>query len=264
MKPSAVQPPPRRPSTAAKKPTRAVLEPDTASALPGGTLSERRLARRREVLDTAAALFGKKGYHATTIGDIADALGMQKGSLYYYFGSKQKLLAELVAEVHAVFLVNLETCQVLEGDALFRLRAFIEGHVQRFKHHRRGSLLTSELRHLEGEARRAALESRHRYERVLSEMLSDGQAEGACCPDLDVQVTATAMLSSLNAVATWHRPGRDPDFVTLGRMYADVLLRGVACSPEEHHTGHMRTLGRERVEVPRGGRKRRSAASTKR
>ena len=209
--------------------------------------SARRRARRREVLDAAAGLFRENGYHATTIGDIAAAVGMQKGSLYYYFGSKQDLLAELVAEIQGVFLLNLEYCRELQGDGLVRLRAFIEGHVERFKKHRRGSLLTSELRHLEGEGRRTALETRHRYEAFLADMLREGQAEGVCCPDLDAHLTATAILSSLNAIATWHRPGRDPDFVTLGHMYADVLLRAVACSRAEHHPGHLRELGAARA-----------------
>ena len=61
--------------------------------------NEARLQKRPEILKAAAKVFRIKGYHATRIQDIADALGMQKGSLYYYISTKEDLLKGLVEEI---------------------------------------------------------------------------------------------------------------------------------------------------------------------
>ena len=55
-------------------------------------VKKKKKARQNEIYATAAELFANKGYHATRIQDIANQLGMRKGSLYYYFATKEDFL----------------------------------------------------------------------------------------------------------------------------------------------------------------------------
>ena len=96
-----------------------------------GTRSNRRdqAGRRKEIIDAAAALFREKGYAATSIQDVADAVNILKGSLYYYIKSKDDLLFEVIQEVHDGGLKNLEEGKGVDGSALERIRAFVTRHM---------------------------------------------------------------------------------------------------------------------------------------
>ena len=85
--------------------------------------------RRREIIDAAAAIFTEKGYAATSIQDVADAVDILKGSLYYYIDSKDDLLYEVIQEVHEGGLENLERAKLYEGTALEKIRGFVWNHI---------------------------------------------------------------------------------------------------------------------------------------
>src|SRR3954463_16258741 len=84
--------------------------------------------RQQEILEAAARVFHEKGYESTSIQDIADAVGILKGSLYYYITSKEDLLFEILQSVHEEALENLAQIDATPGDALQRLRAFVTMH----------------------------------------------------------------------------------------------------------------------------------------
>ena len=89
--------------------------------------------RHLEVLEAAARVFHEKGYESTSIQDIADAVGILKGSLYYYITSKEDLLFEILQDVHEQGLRNLERIRI-EGDlcgrASCRIRARARPRIQ--------------------------------------------------------------------------------------------------------------------------------------
>ena len=88
--------------------------------------------RRREILDAAAQVFYEKGYEAASTRDIAESVGLLKGSLYYYIDSKEDFLFEIIKEQHDGALAALERVRQSEGDALVRMAALIETHVDFF------------------------------------------------------------------------------------------------------------------------------------
>ena len=85
--------------------------------------------RQQEILEAAAQVFHEKGYESTSIQDIADSVGILKGSLYYYITSKEDLLFEIIQGVHEEALKNLDRTAAIEGDALQKIRAFVVIHV---------------------------------------------------------------------------------------------------------------------------------------
>src|SRR5215469_9590502 len=86
-------------------------------------------ARRTELTRAAARLFAEKGYHGTSVGDLAEALGVQKGSLYAHIESKADLLWEVARDGAAAFHAGLDSVAE-EGPVLERIRDALRAHLQ--------------------------------------------------------------------------------------------------------------------------------------
>src|SRR5438094_1906285 len=85
--------------------------------------------RKSELTRQAARLFAEKGYHGTSVGDLADALGVQKGSLYAHIESKADLLWEVARDGAAAFHRALDEVPD-EGPVIERIRAALRGHLR--------------------------------------------------------------------------------------------------------------------------------------
>src|SRR5262249_17989516 len=85
----------------------------------------RKQERKQEVLEVAARVFHEKGYDSSSIQDIADGVGILKGSLYYWINSKEDLLYEILAGVHEEALAAVEEAVEAETETLEKLRAFV-------------------------------------------------------------------------------------------------------------------------------------------
>src|SRR6195256_1470202 len=86
-------------------------------------------SRKSELTRQAARLFAEKGYHGTSVGDLAEALGVQKGSLYSHIDSKADLLWEVAREGAAAFHAGLEALPE-EGPVVERIRAALRAHLR--------------------------------------------------------------------------------------------------------------------------------------
>ena len=95
----------------------------------GGGERKPREERWSELIEVATDVFYAKGYDAASLQDIADRLGMLKGSLYYYIQSKEDLLYDVIKTVHEEGLANIESLAAGDGDAVERLRHVIIGHI---------------------------------------------------------------------------------------------------------------------------------------
>ena len=194
------------------------------------------MAREQDIVETAAELFHRKGYAATSLQDIADAVGILQGSLYYYIDGKEDLLYRITSAIHAEALANLEAARAADGTAADRLRALVEGHVRSF-----GQRLTwirvfyTEYAALGDERRRQIMSERRGYEEFVQGLLRDGQASGEFCPDVDPWIAGNALLTMVNTVYLWYRPSRDADIDTVARTYADLAMNGLRCAPDHVH-----------------------------
>lgn len=194
------------------------------------------LEREQEIYDVAAQIFERKGYAATTLQDIADAVGLLKGSLYYYIDSKEDLLYTITRVIHEGAVLNLQAAEAAGPSVEAQVRALIEGHIEAFEHRRTYiRVFYTEYGHLTGERRREIMAVRRRYETFLDGLLRAGQADGTFCPDLDARILGNAVLTMINSVFLWHRPGRDVPVEQVASAYADFTLAGLRCVPGHHH-----------------------------
>jgi AcrR family transcriptional regulator len=182
-------------------------------------------ARRDELTRQAARLFAEKGYHGTSIGEIAEALGVQKGSLYAHIDSKQDLLYETMAEGARAFHAGLDAIPD-ELRPVEKIRLTLRSHLGVVADQLDvATVFVQEWRYLEGARREEILGERRRYEERVRALFREGRELGELRSDLDDTTAALLALSAANWAYTWLQPGRDTE--ELADRFYEILLDGV-------------------------------------
>jgi AcrR family transcriptional regulator len=185
--------------------------------------------RRAELTRQAARLFAEKGYHGTSIGDLAQAMGVQKGSLYAHISSKQDLLYETMRDGAAAFHAVLDAIPDDLRPAE-KIRLALRGHLRAVSEQLDvATVFVREWRYLEGDRREEILAERRRYEERIRALFREGRELGELRTDLDDATSALLTLSAANWAYTWLQPGRDTDELA-DRFYALLIdgMRGYA------------------------------------
>ena len=181
--------------------------------------------RRNELTRQAARLFAEKGYHGTSVGDLAEAMGVQKGSLYAHIDSKADLLWDVARDGAAAFHVALdgvdETLPATEKIRL-ALRAHLRVVAEQLDV---ATVFIREWRYLEGERREEFIAERRRYEERFRSLFREGRELGELRADLDDATATLLALSAANWAYTWIRPDTDTD--ELGDGFYAFLLDGM-------------------------------------
>ena len=188
--------------------------------------------RRNELTRQAARLFAERGYHGTSIGDLAEAMGVQKGSLYAHINSKQDLLYETMREGADAFHAALDALPD-HAPVTERIRLALRGHLRVVAEQLDvATVFIREWRYLEGDRRDEIVAERRRYEERVRALFREGREVGELRTDLDDATAALLMLSAANWAYTWLRPGRDTDDLAdlADRFYALLVdgMRGYA------------------------------------
>lgn len=200
-----------------KAPTTADVEPAEPSQ------------RLREIYDTAARIFHEKGYDGTSIQDVADAVGILKGSLYYYIDTKQDLLFGIIDEVHRDSLRSLEEWSAVDGDAETRLRAFIEGHVlANTRNITKIGVFFHDFRALDAERRARIVAERDHYDSYLRELIREGQRDGSFDPEVDAKLVGMGILGMMNWTYHWWRDDGPNTAAEVATEFADLIISGLA------------------------------------
>jgi len=189
-------------------------------------------SRRNELTRQAARLFAEKGYHGTSIGDLAEAMGVQKGSLYAHISSKQDLLYETMAEGASAFHAGLDAIPD-EAPATEKIRLALRSHLRVVAGQLDvATVFVQEWRYLEGERRDEIVAERRRYEERIRGFFREGRDLGELRTDLDEATAALLVLSAANWAYTWLQSGRNTDELA-DRFYALLLdgMRGYATPP---------------------------------
>jgi TetR/AcrR family transcriptional regulator, cholesterol catabolism regulator len=182
-------------------------------------------ARRTELTRAAARLFAEKGYHGTSVGDLAEALGVQKGSLYAHIESKADLLWDVAREGAAAFHAALDSVPD-EGPVIERIRLTLRGHLRVVAEQLDvATVFVREWRYLEGERREQFVTERRRYEERVRALFREGREHGELRTDLDDATAALLALSAANWAYTWLRPGARTD--DLADRFTALLLDGM-------------------------------------
>lgn len=182
---------------------------------------------REKILEAAAQIFSQKGYHATSMSDIAGAVNLQKASLYHHVDSKQDILFSLLEE--ALDLVFNRVARVLTlpipADAKLRLamRTYLETLTEQPD---LTAILLLEHRSLNPEFRLRHVPHRDRFEKLWRNLLQGGIEEGKFHLD-DVPLITRGLMGMMNWMVTWYQAGGSLTLSDISDQYADLVLNGL-------------------------------------
>jgi len=186
-------------------------------------------ARWEEIIAAASTIFLKNGYEATSLQDIASAVGILKGSIYYYIKAKEDLLFEIVNRAQLLYLTTLdESPATTAGPAPIRLADFI----------RRWMLLTPKQQEWNTVAERSfdrlsperlglVIERRDHISSFVKGIIEQGVHEGAFDPGVDVSLATITVFELLNHTNEWHQPEGRLSREAVAEWYARFIIRGL-------------------------------------
>jgi AcrR family transcriptional regulator len=187
--------------------------------------------RETELVAAATMLFRRRGFHATSMQDLAEAMGMNRGSLYHYITSKDELLWTIL--VGAFDRLDQRVAPKLEADAppRERLADAIHEHLRVAADHADElSLIQIELRSLSPERRREMVGRRDGYEARWRRTIQDGIASGDL-RKVDVRLAGIGILSVCNWFTQWYQPDGALSVDQIADAFVELFLGGM--SPSE-------------------------------
>jgi len=190
------------------------------------------LSRRRAIEDVASELFRAHGYAATSVRDIARVLDIQGASLYAHVTSKQDVLWSIVEQTASRFEAAADAIETADpGGATFGrgvyLIALIRAHVGVVTDDiERASVFVHEWRALQGSRREEIARRRDAYEDRFRTVIQDGVRSGAFHA-VDPVATTAFLLTALNGLVGWYKPGGRLSARQIAAAYADYLVKGL-------------------------------------
>ncbi|OZI77291.1 TetR/AcrR family transcriptional regulator [Bordetella genomosp. 12] len=188
-------------------------------------------AARERILEAAAALFAQSGYEGSSIADLATAIGVSKAAIYHYYPTKQDIYDAIIVEVLGGLLAAVTQACAAQQAADARLRAFMLAHADYFEaHHDQFVTMLIGYSGMALPEQADAARLRDSYEALLREILAQGTEQGVF-RRREVAATGRAVLSLLNWMVRWYKPGQGQTARAIAQDYFDLITGGL-CRPE--------------------------------
>ena len=182
---------------------------------------------RAGILEAAARIFSEKGFHATSMQDVADAVHLQKASLYHHFSSKQEILVEILDQALDLINTRLEAVMSQDLSADKKLRQAMVTYLETVAENQSlAAVLLLELRSLDPELKQRQAARREKFERVWRELIIEGRDQGIFTK-VDPSLTGRAILGIMNWTVTWSRRDGPRSAEEIANIFADLLLKGL-------------------------------------
>ena len=182
---------------------------------------------QEKILDAAAKIFGEKGYHATSMQDIAEAVQLQKGSLYHHVSSKQEILFTLLEQALDLLIERVEEVAVQDLPPEVKLTQAMQVYLNILTENRAlSSVLLLEQRSLKSKYQTAHAPHRDQFEKIWRGIISEGLANGQFNSADPAQATRY-LLGTLNWTITWYNPAGPLTSAEIAEQYANLFLHGL-------------------------------------
>jgi TetR/AcrR family transcriptional regulator, cholesterol catabolism regulator len=182
--------------------------------------------RREEILRVAERLFHQNGYHATSLDDVADAIGFTKPAIYHYFQSKEDILFEIRDAIIRYAIDRSQEVLSTAATPIDRLTGLLVVHTQTVLENRRANKIYYEEQGLlSADRERKIRQLERRYEKVLRKLYEEGVAAGEL-RDVDPAIAVATLLGACNWAYRWYRPRGRLKSHELAEVMVDFLMNG--------------------------------------
>lgn len=213
-------------------PRTAPSKPET-TAVPASPKPRKSALRREEILRHATALFDRKGYANTSLDDVAQAVGIKREALYYYYRSRTEILIAIVGPQTSGLIDGLRGVLETRVSAREKLHLAIRNHLKRFDRHclemtiflRDGVMGSNEELHL---AMRRVWKD---YEAMWTRLIDEGKAAGELADLGDSKMIAFGIQGMCNWLARWYNPRKSAPIDSIIDTYFAMLNLGLQPRP---------------------------------
>ena len=182
--------------------------------------------KRHAVILTAARAFRERGYHNTSLDDLAASLKVTKPTLYLYVPNKEAILFECFRAGLDPLLATLDECERSAGPARERLFAFIRGYAAAIVGDFGWCMLRAEDQHLSAGLSRRIKLLKAGIDKRMRALIEAGVADGSI-RDCDPKMTAFALAGALNWMGHWYREDATLKPLEIADRFIDVFNRGL-------------------------------------
>jgi AcrR family transcriptional regulator len=183
--------------------------------------------QRSDILQAAAQIFRQKGYHATSMQDIAHAVHLQKASLYHHVTGKQDILVAILDHALDLLIADLDEVVATNLPPEEKLRQAMHAYVGRLTQDADlAAVLLLEYRSLDPKTRAQHIKRRDRYEHIWRDLIREG-VEAKIFQPVDEVVTAFALLGVQNWMITWFKQGGPLTAQQFADRFCDLFLYGL-------------------------------------
>jgi len=204
--------------------------PPTTRPAPSAPAKSRKSAQRREaILACAVDLFDRKGYVNTSLDDVAQAVGIKREALYYYFRSRSEILLAIIEPQAADLVGGLREVLASGAPPTEQLRAAIRNHLKRFDRHclEMTISLRDGIMGSNPEVGAAMQRTWKEYEQMWTELIRRGQADGSFTKPGDPKMVAFAILGMCNWLSRWYSPRKSSTIDELIDIYYSMVTEGL-------------------------------------
>lgn len=205
------------------------LPPASRSPASGSTRTRVKSQKRwQTILATATELFTKRGFYATSMQDISDAVGIRKASLYYYVDSKEQLLFEILKDLHHGGVALTEGVNFNSSDPLGELRSFlVQIGIYTGKHANRLAIYARDFDYLDSEQQKSILIERRIYWDTVVRLIARAQELGHVASSIHGPTAAQVILSAVVSISRWFNPDRPVTIEHIAVQTAGILAQGL-------------------------------------
>lgn len=185
-----------------------------------------RTAKREAVLRAAVRMFNDRGFHATSLDDVAASLGISKRTIYHYLANKDQVLLECVTIGLQQLLAAAERAREEEGDGRQRLIRFLRRYAEVNMDDFGRCVVRTGEEALSPASRPRYRQLKREIDNALRTLIEEAMADGSIAP-VDVKMAAFALAGALNWPARWHDPGGAVAAEDIAEKLVDILTKGL-------------------------------------
>jgi TetR/AcrR family transcriptional regulator len=182
--------------------------------------------RRIEILKSAAAAFRRRGYHGASVDEIASALEMTKGNLYYYFKNKEEILYACHEYSLDKMLALMADVEAEASSPEAKLRRLVLAFVHLILDDLHGTALTLDPEALSPPLLKRVITKRDRFDHGIRAIIQQGIDQDVFKPG-DPKMIEFAMMGAVNWIPKWFDPGGEWTSDQICEAFADYLVGGL-------------------------------------
>ncbi len=187
---------------------------------------EVRELKRRAALRVAARIFNEKGYHATSLDEVAEEIGVTKTALYYYFKNKEQLLYECLKLTYNCGQTARLEAEGFDGSAFDKLSFLYKRFMELLMEERGAYTTMANIRALPEEAQEELIDRRRQLDRYSRMLIEKAIQEGALRP-VDVRITSNFFLGAVNWILRWHTEDDAMSPEEVSAHFLDLFMNGI-------------------------------------